>query len=232
MNKNRNKLISLAVKYNGEWDLIRRGVIKGEGDPNFEYNFNAITILDDDYPIELFDLERTPFVLFYKGNLDLLKNDKIGIVGCRNASEYSKSATENFIANNKDKTFVSGLEGGISTVVHQSTGSTIAVLDNGINSIPFFEERTLYKMIEQRGLLISEYPKEKKLTESVTDARNRIIAALSNELTIMEMKEHSDKLSTLNYAEELGRKVKILEFPDESNSVINNSLIKNGVEKL
>ena len=232
MNKNRNKLISLAVKYNGEWDLIRRGVIKGEGDPNFECNLNVITILDDDYPIELFELERTPFVLFYKGNLELLKNNKIGIVDCRIASEYSKSTTEIFITNNKDKTFVSSLFGGISAVVHQSTGNTIAVLDDGIDVIPFFEERTLYKMIEQRGLLLSEYPKEKKLTESVADARNRIVAALSNELVIMEMKQHSDKLSTLNYAMELGRKVKVLKFPDASNFVINNRLIKNGVEKL
>ena len=105
-------------------------------------------------------------------------------------------------------------------------------LSSIINSIPFFEERTLYKMIEQRGLLISECPKEKKLTESVADARNRIIAALSNELAIMEMKEYSDKLSTLNYALELGRNIKVLEFPDENNSVINNRLIKKGVEKL
>lgn len=48
----------------------------------------------------------------------------------------------------------------------------------------------------------------------------------------MEMKEHSDKLSTLNYATELGRKVKVLKFPNESKSVINNRLIKNGAEKL
>ena len=72
---NREVLIAYAIKYSGEYQSIRKAINSNE----FIYPVNmdnVLTIFDDDYPIELFDLERPPFVLFYKGDINLLKKEK------------------------------------------------------------------------------------------------------------------------------------------------------------
>ena len=96
--ENREKLISLAVRYNGNYDMISWGMLVKEWDPSFNTNLKAITVLDEEYPLSLFDLNKNPFVLFYKGNLELLKEkDKIAILGCKEVSELSKQVTKDFI---------------------------------------------------------------------------------------------------------------------------------------
>ena len=94
--ENRNKLISLAIKYAGNYDLIRKAIIRNE-DVEERFCPNAITIFDDAYPIELFDLNKSPFVLFYRGDISLLKRDKISIVGSRRPCDYALFATEKYV---------------------------------------------------------------------------------------------------------------------------------------
>ena len=228
MNNNRNKLISLAVKYNGNYEKIKRAVIRGEGDPNFQYE-NAITVLDDDYPIGLFELKEPPFVLFYKGDKSLLnEKNKLAVVGTRRPSDYSFEATVKYVRNQGDRVIISGFAKGTDTIAHSNANKTIAVLGCGIDLIYPMGNKDLYDYIAEEGLIISEYPFNVEPTKEQFLFRNRIIAGLAEEVAVMEAVKNSSVIKTLNYAMELDKKINVLPFPITDERAINNQLIKDG----
>ena len=231
--ENRNKLISLAIKYAGNYDLIRKAIIRNE-DVEERFCPNAITIFDDAYPIELFDLNKSPFVLFYRGDISLLKRDKISIVGSRRPCDYALFATEKYVQKVRDeKVIVSGLAKGIDACAHKNAKMTIGVLGCGIDYIYPAENKDLYKRMEQEGLLISEYPYKTIPNAYHFPFRNRIITALGEEVLIMEAKNKSGTLTTVNEALALGRTIRVLPFEVfNENGNFNNQLIQEGAEIL
>ncbi len=233
MNNNRNKLISLAVKYNGDLNAIKKAVVRGEGNPNFELE-NCITVFDDKYPIELFDIKKDdyPLVLFYKGNINLLKEEKIAVIGTRRPNEYSKNATREFVQNQNDKVIVSGLAKGIDTIAHTNANKTIAVLGCGIDYIYPYENKELYEKIAKEGLILSEYPFKHEPTQAYFLRRNRIVAALAEEIFVMEAKKNSGTISTINHALVYKRKITVLPQPITNKDCINNNLISGGANIL
>ena len=233
MNNNRNKLISLAVKYNGDLNAIKKAVVRGEGDPNFELE-SCITVFDDEYPIELFDIKKDdyPLVLFYKGNINLLKEKKIAVIGTRRPNEYSKKATQTFVQSQNDKAVVSGLAKGIDTIAHTYANKTIAVLGCGIDYIYPYENKKLYEKISKEGLILSEYPFKHEPTQAYFLRRNRIVAALADEIFVMEAKKRSGTISTINHALACKRKVTVLPQPLTNKDCINNTLISEGMNIL
>lgn len=231
MNTNRNKLISLAVKYNGDLNTIKKAIVRGEGDPNFELE-NCITVLDEEYPKELLDLEDYPLVLFYKGNINLLKEKKIAVIGTRQPCEYSKNATREFVQNQNDKVIVSGLAKGIDTIAHTNASKTIAVLGCGIDYIYPYKNKELYEKISKEGLILSEYPFKHEPSQSYFLRRNRIVAALAEEVYVMEAKKNSGTISTINHALACKRKITVLPQPITNKDCINNNLISGGANIL
>lgn len=231
MNTNRNKLISLAVKYNGDLNTIKKAIVRGEGDPNFELE-NCITVLDEEYPKELLDLEDYPLVLFYKGNLDLLKARSIAVIGSRQPCEYSKNATREFVQNQNYKVIISGLAKGIDTIAHTNANKTIAVLGCGIDYIYPYKNKELYEKIAEEGLILSEYPFKHEPTQAYFLRRNRIVAALAEEIFVMEAKKNSGTISTINHALACKRKITVLPQPLTNKNCINNNLISGGANIL
>ena len=231
MKKLKNEIVSLAVKYCGDKKKIIEAWNNGEGDPNYSYPGNVITSFDDEFPNELDELtllDDCPMVLFYKGNLDLLKQKKISVVGSRTPLEYSKDATKRFVLAQNDKVIVSGLEVGIDTIAHKYADKTIAVLGSGIDYAYPYKNLDLYNRIASEGLIISEYPLDTKPKPEYFKTRSRIIAALGEELVVMEAKKASGTLSTVHYAENYGTKVRVLPQSSLNNYSVNNKLIKNG----
>lgn len=226
---NREKLISLAIKYEGNYNLIKKAIINKEEADELSTN-NCLTIFDDLYPLELFELSDPPFVLFYKGDISLLKGNKIGIVGSRAANDYALEATKRFVEKIKDeKVIISGLAKGVDACAHKHALRTIGVLGCGIDYIYPKENRELYKSIISNGLLISEYPDCTIPRGQHFPFRNRIIAALSKEIIVMEAQNRSGTLTTINAALALGKEVKVLPFSifDEDGK-FNNHLIYEG----
>ncbi len=206
----RKRLISYALKYNGNYNAIKKAIELNEKVEEKDYS-NCITIFDDIYPNEFLQLKSPPFVLFYKGNLELLKEDKIAIVGSRKPCEYSIEATK-YIATNRKEVIVSGLAKGIDGVAHCYASKSIGVIGCGIDYIYPFENYYLYKRLEKDGLILSEYPHTVKPFPSNFPFRNRLIAALGKEILIMEAHEKSGTLTTINEALELGKEIKVLPF--------------------
>lgn len=178
-----------------------------------EENRGYVLIGDENYPVKLYDLEWPPLILFYEGNLELVNRPSIGIVGARKCSVYGRKVTMD-LAGSLAKigfTIISGGARGIDTAAHKATldenGKTVCVLGCGLDISYPDENAELFSVIKKEGLVLSQYPKGFGPKKWTFPMRNRIIAALSDEIIVTEAAEKSGSLHTASYGEELNRSV-------------------------
>lgn len=200
---------------------------------------DVMTYLDPDYPglLKGRQMLSPPLVLYCKGNIDLLRNlsyyNVIGIVGSRESTLYGENAVRTIVKGLPTNTvIVSGLAKGIDRVAHQSALDnglkTIAVLGSGLDYVYPAENRELYnRIINEGGLIISEYPGSLEPQQRNFGWRNRIIAGLSQFILVAEAYERSGTSITVNYALQVGAGVGCIPYPIEKNSLC-NQLIKEG----
>lgn len=219
---NRELLISYSFNYLGEYDKILKAI--NNNDDVVLVNIpNAITIFDKEYPKELLHLKYPPLVLYYKGNLELLKQESIAVVGSRNPCEYALQATKALVLANQDKVIVSGLAKGIDAMAHEYASKTIGILGCGIDYIYPRCNYDLIKKIEEQGLILSEYPGFSKPLGYHFPFRNRLIACLSNKTYVMQSTLKSGTMTTVSEALELGRDVKVLPYDIFNEFGVNNN---------
>ena len=172
-----------------------------------------LTILDGAYPQRLKEIYLPPIVLFYRGNLSLINQRTVAIVGSRDHSKYAKECIHELIPPivNDGIVVVSGLARGVDTLAHEealkTNGNTIAVIGSGLDVIYPPENANLYSMIGNKGLLLSEYPLMSRPLKLHFPYRNRIIAGLSHGVCVIEAKEKSGSLITANLALSENREV-------------------------
>ena len=200
-----------------------------------ENNIKIININEREYPQVLKEIYDPPISLYVKGNIEKLNNKNIGIVGCRECTTYGKKSAEYFAYNlsKQNINIVSGLAKGIDSYAHLgslNTGNTIAVLGNGLDIIYPKENLELAnEIIKRGGTIISEYPCGTKPDKMKFPARNRIISGISSGIIVIEAKEKSGTLITVDFALEQGRDVFVVPGNINSiNSVGTNDLIKQG----
>ena len=177
-------------------------------------NYNFITIKDDVYPECLKEISNPPLKLYYKGNLDLLKEERlIAVVGTRNPSSYGKLCCEYMVKKmtSANITIVSGFAKGIDSIAHKTSlltdGKTIAVIASGLDIVYPASNLSLYREIEEKGLILSEYEAGVKPFKSNFPQRNRIIAGLSKGTIVVESKNRGGSLITADLALEFNRDV-------------------------
>ena len=177
-------------------------------------NYNFITIDDDMYPESLKEISNPPLKLYYKGNLDLLKEERlIAVVGTRNPSSYGKLCCEYMVKkmSRANITIVSGFAKGIDSIAHKTSlltdGKTIAVIASGLDIVYPASNLSLYREIEEKGLILSEYEAGVKPFKSNFPQRNRIIAGLSRGTIVVESKDRGGSLITADLALEFNRDV-------------------------
>ena len=177
-------------------------------------NYNFITIDDDMYPECLKEISNPPLKLYYKGNLDLLKEERlIAVVGTRNPSSYGKLCCEYMVKKmtSANITIVSGFAKGIDSIAHKTSllagGKTIAVIASGLDIVYPASNLSLYREIEEKGLILSEYEAGVKPFKSNFPQRNRIIAGLSKGTIVVESKDRGGSLITADLALEFNRDV-------------------------
>ena len=228
--------------------------IKQIVDKHIEYmwknNINIISISNNEYPRILKEIYDPPISLYCKGNEKILNNKALSIVGCREATQYGKSAAKYFSYNlaKRNINIISGLAKGVDCYAHIGTicaqlekkyphvdnsntcGKTIAVLGNGLDMIyPKENEKLAKQIVESGGAIISEYPLGTKPDKMNFPARNRIISGMSNGILVIEAKEKSGTLITVDFALEQGKDVYVVPGNINSvNSVGTNELIKQG----
>ena len=109
----RDYLVRCAYKHNGDYNKICKAIINKEKVGNYNIVDKYITFFDEKYPIEFKKLRYPPWVIFYKGDINLINKKCISIVGSRNACNYGIKVTKEIVKANKDKVIVSGLAKGI-----------------------------------------------------------------------------------------------------------------------
>ena len=195
-----------------------------------------ITIFDESYPQSLKNIYDKPVILFAKGNIELLKEKCIAIVGARKCSVYGKEVAKQLAYNlsSNNMCVVSGLAIGIDKYAHlgaiKATANTIAVIGNGLDNIyPYENQNLANRIIKNNGLIISEYIIGTKPNRINFPARNRIISGLSDGIIVVEAKEKSGALITAEFGLEQGKEV--FAVPGNIDSELSkgtNELIKDG----
>ena len=200
------------------------------------YNVNYMFCDDVHYPKELFRVYDYPYVIFYRGNKDLLLfRRKISIVGSRNNTSYSKDALDSIVPYLVMNHFVivSGLAIGVDSLAHEgalkSKGYTIGVIAHGHNIIYPEQSYKLYKELERNHLIISEYFPTSPIRKYKFLERNRLVAGLSCALLVTEAAKRSGTQRTVDFALDVGSDVFCLpgKFGDKMSYAM-NEYIKQG----
>jgi len=177
------------------------------------YRDAALTLADDDYPELLRHLPDPPLALFYRGDTALLKRPAVAMVGSRRASAYGLNAARHLAGQLAiaGVTVVSGLARGIDAASHEAAldagGGTIAVLGTGIDVVYPRSHKKLFRAIEERGLIVTEFAPAMPPLPTNFPIRNRIISGLAMATVIVEATGRSGSLITARMAAEQGRNV-------------------------
>jgi len=213
-------VLYFSMKYAGDFQSIYNALMRREKvDEALKCELKKTlkcqytTLFSYDYPEVLKHINCPPFVLYYYGDLSLIKRKTIGVVGMRNVTSYGTKATKHFVEQlvRHDYVIVSGMARGVDTIAHQvaidSHGQTIAVLGTGIEYCYPKENRVLYELLKNKHLIMSEYPFQTAPQRRLFPFRNRIISGLSQSILITEAKQRSGTMITAGYALEQGKEV-------------------------
>ena len=207
-------------------DLNKRGI-------------NFVSLTDALYPSKLINIPDSPEGLYYIGKLPDVSAPSVAIIGARNCSGYGRQMAREFareISLNGIQ-IISGLARGIDGISQESAlavnGYTCGVLGSGVDVCYPKENLRLYELCKSSGGIISEYAPGTVPNPKLFPARNRIISGLSDSVIVIEAREHSGTLITVNMALEQGRDVYALPGRvNESLSYGCNLLIKDGAVPL
>lgn len=200
-----------------------------------KHHIFQLNIEDKGYPDKLRKIYDPPITLFYVGNIDLLQNKCMGIIGSRAATVYGKETAFQIAQelSQNQYTIVSGLASGIDGAAHRGAvnqpKSTIAVIGSGLNYTYPIENYSLYGAIARKGLILTEYIIGTKPLPGNFPARNRIISGISDEIIVVEASQNSGSLITVEFALEQGKNVYAVPGNiNSTNSFGTNELIKDG----
>lgn len=173
-------------------------------------------ITDSDYPRRLENCDDCPSMTYSLGRYDFDSPHTVGIVGTRHATPYGIDFTRRLVADLAKMMpgicIISGLAYGIDVTSHQAAleagTPTVGVLAHGLNTIYPAEHRSVAaKMVERGGGLITEYPSSAKIYKQSFLKRNRIVAALSDALVVVESDFRGGSISTARIASMYNREV-------------------------
>jgi DNA processing protein len=172
-----------------------------------------LTFADDEYPPLLKQIPDPPLALYVRGNVPVLGQYAVAIVGTRKPTAYGQSLAHRLAGDLAQRRLavVSGLARGIDSAAHRGAlevhGVTIAVLGSGIDVIYPREHARLAAKIVETGALLSEFPLGTSPAPENFPIRNRIISGLALGVLVVEAAEYSGSLITARLAVEQNREV-------------------------
>jgi DNA processing protein len=180
-------------------------------------SIQLLTIFDSTYPDALKQLDKPPLFLTFKGDLTLLESKKLlTVVGSRMIQDYTVKAMKSVLKTPIEAGLitVSGLAMGSDALAHslsvEAGKPTIAVLGSGMDNNCFYPKQNwglMSKILENGGLVLSEYLPSVEATRYSFPERNRIVAALSGTTFVVQAQAKSGSLITADFALELGKDV-------------------------
>lgn len=211
-----------------ELDKLNEYLIKTE--------INVSTTIGDDFPLFLREIPDPPVIIYYYGDLEIVNSPYIiGIVGTRKPTYYGKTATDKFVrvlVGEANFVTVSGLAYGIDSEVAKKTleynGKHIAILGGGLKKLyPKSNIGLAEKIIENGGLVMSEYFPTLSPAQYTFPDRNRLISGLSHGVLVVEAGVNSGSLITATCAINQGKELFVIPADiDNENNLGSNQLIE------
>lgn len=210
LDKDINKIMDINLRRNlkYEYEFLKKN------------NIGILSFEDERYPSKLKKIHDFPKVLYYKGSIEILENDSVGIVGSRVALKESLEKARKIARDisNLGINVISGLARGIDKFAHLgcidiNIGKTVAVLGSGIDDINFYPKenyRVFERILENNGCVLTEYPIGTKPISYNFPYRNRIISGLSDKIIIVQAGMKSGSLITVDLALEQGKDIFVL----------------------
>lgn len=177
---------------------------------------HILTLADAHYPPALLELHDPPLVLYVNGKLDYLQRPALAMVGARSATPGGMEIATDFARYLATHGWVicSGLASGIDQAAHRGallagpdSAGTLAIMGTGIDIVYPARHRSLAHEIVAHGALISEFALGSKALPYHFPRRNRLVAALSKGVLVVEAAKQSGSLITARLASEMGRDV-------------------------
>ena len=168
---------------------------------------------EEAYPKRLKEISDPPLVLYRIGKLPEPEKKMAAIVGARACSSYGKEMAEYFARGlaKEEIGIVSGMARGADGIAQRAAlsagGYSAAVLGCGVDVCYPEENRALYEKLRETGCILSEYPPGTLPHSRLFPPRNRIISALSDLVLVIEAREKSGTLITVDMALEQGKDV-------------------------
>jgi len=200
-----------------------------------EAGLGALAIGSSGYPSMLLDLGDPPAVLWTRGDPTVVGLPGVAVVGARRATESGRRVAHEIGVGLAEAglVVVSGMALGVDAAAHEGAlaggGLTIAVLGSGADRPSPTSHRRLYERIVRSGVVLSEFDPGARAAPFHFPRRNRVIAALTHAVVVVEAAERSGALITVDHALDLGRTVYAAPGPlDRPQSAGTNGLIRDG----
>lgn len=165
------------------------------------------------YPGKLASAFDPPAALFVKGKLPEDKKKSLAIIGARSCSGYGRRMAENFAGTLGEAgiQIISGMARGIDGIAQSAAlragGASFGVLGCGVDICYPSQNREIYQQLIKQGGVISSYLPQTMPKPQFFPPRNRIISGLADALLVIEAREKSGTLITVDMALEQGREV-------------------------
>lgn len=210
-------LLYFVIKYQGNWDQVYHALdskekIALEELHTIEKKIDCqyLTILSSQYPAGLKTIYKPPFVIFYVGNIDLLKHSQkmIAVTGGHILTSYIEKITDDLILElaRRNKILVTGLKGDTEFLINYLLKAN-KISDRAIVNITNFQtltiqQKELLQEIKQNHLLISEIPIFDTMTGEASDfhASERIIIGIARDLLVLPFNKEKNIIQLIEHA--------------------------------
>lgn len=178
-----------------------------------EKGIRFVTFLEQEYPARLSPLYASPAVLYRKGRFPDEERPTAAIIGARDCSHYGRETAERlgYLLAEAGVQVVSGMALGIDGAGHRGClragKDTYGVLGSGVDICYPRSHFSMYMEIQEKGGLISEYAPGQAPKSCNFPMRNRIISGLSDVILVVEAREKSGSLITVDWGLEQGKEV-------------------------
>ncbi|MCL1990080.1 MAG: DNA-processing protein DprA [Defluviitaleaceae bacterium] len=217
----REKLIALSMVKKGNWNEVYQFLQRDRQLSTISdvaacqlverLNYKVITVMDDDYPISWREMSKPPFVVYLKGNRDLLTSPVVGIVGGKEMSGYTKKAIERLMMQlPKEISVVTGFERGVEVYVNECRKNRIVCLASGFEADELYGKQKTYEQLTLDDLVISERPPGEMFDLQAYYRAYHLAVELSQVICVFELASFDLRVKYLNYLTEIGKPTVVL----------------------
>lgn len=195
-------------KKSGEWER--------EYEQLAEKQIHMVLQEEPEFPRKLTEIPDPPYGIFYRGRLPQKQQPAVAVIGARECSEYGRYVAEELgqYLGRTGIQVISGMARGIDGISQQAAlsagGTSYGVLGCGVDICYPSQNRRLYEELLQKGGLLSTYVPGTKPLPQYFPPRNRIVSGLSDALIVIEARQKSGTLITVDMALEQGKDVYVV----------------------